>query len=75
MRYRRLDGVLVRVGADTPDGALVGGTCGRRDLRDEVVVSDAATESDEALVERLAGLGVERMRLLTDGGDAAARGC
>jgi RHH-type transcriptional regulator, proline utilization regulon repressor / proline dehydrogenase / delta 1-pyrroline-5-carboxylate dehydrogenase len=75
LRYRPLNGVLIRVGPDTPAGALVAARraadlCGTR-----VVVSDVATESDDALAERLGGLDVERVRLLTESGDALRGGC
>jgi RHH-type proline utilization regulon transcriptional repressor/proline dehydrogenase/delta 1-pyrroline-5-carboxylate dehydrogenase len=65
LRYRHLDGVLIRVGADTPDGAVAAACraatiCGTR-----VVVSDATTETDAALGERLGTLEIERIRLLT----------
>jgi RHH-type proline utilization regulon transcriptional repressor/proline dehydrogenase/delta 1-pyrroline-5-carboxylate dehydrogenase len=75
LRYCSLDGVLVRIGADTPDGALhaarlAAQTCGTR-----LVTSDAANESDAALLVRLGELGVERMRLLTPASDELRSGC
>jgi RHH-type proline utilization regulon transcriptional repressor/proline dehydrogenase/delta 1-pyrroline-5-carboxylate dehydrogenase len=75
LRYRPLNGVLIRVGPDTPDGALVAARraaslCGAR-----VVVSDAATEPDDALAERLGRLDVERVRLLTASSDVLRGGC
>ena len=75
LRYRPLGGVLIRVGPDTPAGALVAARraadlCGTR-----VVVSDAATEPEDALAGRLDGLDVERVRLLTASSDALRGGC
>ena len=75
LRYRPLGGVLVRVGPDTPAGALVAArraayACGTR-----VVISDAASEPEDVLVVRLAGLAVERVRLLTSSSDVLRGGC
>jgi RHH-type proline utilization regulon transcriptional repressor/proline dehydrogenase/delta 1-pyrroline-5-carboxylate dehydrogenase len=75
LRYRNLDGVLVRVGADTPDGALsatrrAAEICGTR-----MLVSDANDESDDALIERMHGLDVERVRLLTAAGEDLRAEC
>ena len=75
LRYRPLAGVLVRVGPDTPARALVAarraaGLCGTG-----VVVSDAASEPEDVLVERLRGLAVERVRLLTTSSDELRSGC
>ena len=66
LRYRWLTGVLVRVGADTPEGALwaarrAAELCGTR-----LVVSDEATEPEATLLQRLHQLDVERLRLLTE---------
>jgi RHH-type proline utilization regulon transcriptional repressor/proline dehydrogenase/delta 1-pyrroline-5-carboxylate dehydrogenase len=75
LRYRPLGGVLVRVGPDTPAGALIAARraaelCGTR-----VVISDAASEPDDALVNRLGVVAVERVRLLTTGSDELRGGC
>jgi RHH-type proline utilization regulon transcriptional repressor/proline dehydrogenase/delta 1-pyrroline-5-carboxylate dehydrogenase len=75
LRYRPLDGVLVRVGSDTPEGALqaarrAGEICGT-----PVIVSDAANESESALMTRLEGLAIERMRLLTGATELLRSGC
>jgi RHH-type proline utilization regulon transcriptional repressor/proline dehydrogenase/delta 1-pyrroline-5-carboxylate dehydrogenase len=75
LRYRPLAGVMVRVGPDTPAGALVSarraaGICGT-----PFVVSDAADESEDGLVARLPGLAVDRVRMLTTTGDVLRTGC
>jgi RHH-type proline utilization regulon transcriptional repressor/proline dehydrogenase/delta 1-pyrroline-5-carboxylate dehydrogenase len=75
LRYRHLDAVVVRVGADTPAGAVsaartAADICGVR-----MVISDSASESEDALIERLADLGVERMRLLTAATDQLGAAC
>jgi RHH-type transcriptional regulator, proline utilization regulon repressor / proline dehydrogenase / delta 1-pyrroline-5-carboxylate dehydrogenase len=75
LRYRRLDGVLVRAGNDTPEGALQAAVRAAEICGTRVIVSEMATESEDALVERLEGLGVERLRLLTEAGDALRAGC
>ena len=74
LRYRCLAGVLVRVGPDTPDGALwaarrAADICGTR-----LVISDSATESEATLLHRLDRLGVERLRLLTGASGALRTG-
>jgi RHH-type transcriptional regulator, proline utilization regulon repressor / proline dehydrogenase / delta 1-pyrroline-5-carboxylate dehydrogenase len=70
LRYRHLDGVLIRVDADTPEGASAAAVTAARVCGTRVVVSDASSESDAALIERLPRLEVERIRLLTAAGDA-----
>ena len=75
LRYRPLGGVLVRVGPDTPAGALIAAQhaadlCGTR-----VIVSDVATESEDVLVDRLGGLAIERVRLLTTTSGVLRAGC
>ena len=75
LRYRNLDGLVLRYGADTPSGAvaaarLAAGICGIR-----ATFSDATTESDDALIARLDGLDVERMRLLTEATDRLRTCC
>ena len=74
LRYCRLDGVVLRVGADTPSGAReaarrAADICGTR-----MVLSDAADESEATLLARLDSLGVERVRLLTDASDMLRAG-
>ena len=75
LRYLHLDRVLVRVGADTPAGALDAARRAAGICSTPVIVSDAATEAEGALVARLEGLGIERMRLLTDATDTLRAGC
>ena len=76
LRYRPLDGVVVRVGADTPDGCARGCARAAAICGTSVVVSDASTETDEALVERRAArLDVERIRLLTAASDTLRAAC
>ena len=75
LRYREIDGVVLRSGPDTPVGAvaavrLAAGLCGTR-----VTFSDAATETDDALVARLGMLHVARVRLLTAASDQLRLGC
>ncbi len=75
LRYRHLDAVLIRVGEGTPEQALhavrtASATCGTR-----LVVSDAANESEDALIQRLGDLGVERLRLLTTATDDLRAAC
>jgi RHH-type transcriptional regulator, proline utilization regulon repressor / proline dehydrogenase / delta 1-pyrroline-5-carboxylate dehydrogenase len=65
LRYRHLEGVLIRVGADTPAGALAAARHAAEICGTRVVVSESSGESDEALIARLGGLAVERIRLLT----------
>ncbi|WP_313674380.1 bifunctional proline dehydrogenase/L-glutamate gamma-semialdehyde dehydrogenase [Mycolicibacterium sp.] len=64
LRHRRLTGVVVRtglVGAEYDVLALAARITGTA-----VVWSDPGEENDAQLARRLAGLGVERLRLLTD---------
>jgi len=56
---------VVRVGADTPAGALPAARAAAEICGTHVIVSDSTSESDAALAARIGGLGVERMRLLT----------
>jgi RHH-type proline utilization regulon transcriptional repressor/proline dehydrogenase/delta 1-pyrroline-5-carboxylate dehydrogenase len=69
LRYRNLDGVLVRVGADTPDGALSAARRAAEICGTRLLVSDGRDESDDALIERMHDLDVERVRLLTSVGE------
>ena len=75
LRYRCLDGVLVRVGADTPGGALQAASRAAEICGTRVIVSDASSESEDALLKRVGGLGVERLRLLTEATEVLRAGC
>ncbi|MEP7114744.1 MAG: aldehyde dehydrogenase family protein, partial [Ilumatobacteraceae bacterium] len=75
LRYRPLNGVLIRVGDGTPDGALAAARLAAEICGTNVVVSDATVESEDALIERLNGLEVERVRLLTTAGDQLRERC
>jgi RHH-type proline utilization regulon transcriptional repressor/proline dehydrogenase/delta 1-pyrroline-5-carboxylate dehydrogenase len=75
LRYRHLDRVLIRVGPDTPDGALSAARLAAEMCGTRLLVSDAASESEEAIIERLDGVGVERLRLLTAAGELLRAGC
>ncbi len=75
LRYRPLGRVLIRVGADTPNGAseaalLAAGLCGT-----DAFVSSEVIESDIVLAHRLEASGVERVRLLTDASDDLRAAC
>ncbi len=75
LRYRHLDGVVIRVGADTPDGVVPAAGLAAEISGTRLVVSDAAIEPESVLIERLSVLGVERVRLLTTGGDQLRTTC
>ena len=75
LRYRALGPVLVRVGPDTPAGALAAARLAAALCSVELIVSDVAEESDDALAERLGGLVVERLRLLTGAADRLLAAC
>ncbi|MEA3185186.1 MAG: RHH-type transcriptional regulator, proline utilization regulon repressor / proline dehydrogenase, partial [Ilumatobacteraceae bacterium] len=87
LRYCHLDSVLVRSGPDTPDGALWAATRAAALCDTPVLFSDSATESEPALLQRIeklrgpegaggpGGLGVERVRLLTEATDELRAGC
>jgi RHH-type transcriptional regulator, proline utilization regulon repressor / proline dehydrogenase / delta 1-pyrroline-5-carboxylate dehydrogenase len=75
LRYRHLDHVLVRIGPDTPDGAVVAARRAAEICGTHLVVSDAANESESSLVERLDSLVVERVRLLSAGSDLLRVAC
>jgi RHH-type proline utilization regulon transcriptional repressor/proline dehydrogenase/delta 1-pyrroline-5-carboxylate dehydrogenase len=83
LRYRPVDGVVVRVGMGTGSADVaslraaaavagvrveVSGPPGRVDVADVV-------ESDEALARRLGGAGVERLRLLAPADDVLRNAC
>ena len=77
LRYRPLDGVLVRVGRTLPTErwplrVALPSCCGTN-----LIASDASIESETALIDRLTGneVSVERMRLLTTAGDELRAGC
>ncbi len=75
LRYRCLDGVLVRVGSDTPEGVLQSAQRAAEICGTRVVVSDASGETEDALLQRLPELRVERVRLLTQAGEVLRNGC
>ncbi len=75
LRYRHLDAVVVRVGPDTPDGALPAARTAAEICGTRMFVSDAANESEVAFLQRLAVLPVERVRLLTAATDDLRAGC
>jgi RHH-type proline utilization regulon transcriptional repressor/proline dehydrogenase/delta 1-pyrroline-5-carboxylate dehydrogenase len=75
LRYCNLDGLLVRIGDDTPDGAVWAARRAARICGTRIVVSDAAVESESALAERLRVLDVERVRLLTGATDVLRAAC
>ena len=63
-RYRPLRHVLVRLGADTPDGRAEAALAAARQAGVRVTVSEA-DEPVAELAARLPSLGVDRLRLLT----------
>jgi RHH-type proline utilization regulon transcriptional repressor/proline dehydrogenase/delta 1-pyrroline-5-carboxylate dehydrogenase len=65
LRYRPLNGVLVRVGPDTPDGVLDAARLAAELCGTPIVISDASIEPDAALSNRSGSLRVERVRMLT----------
>ena len=75
LRYRRLDAVVVRVGPDTPEGALPAARSAAEICGTRLIVSDSTTEAESALVQRLATLGADRVRSLTVAGDELRAGC
>jgi RHH-type proline utilization regulon transcriptional repressor/proline dehydrogenase/delta 1-pyrroline-5-carboxylate dehydrogenase len=75
LRYRPLGGVLVRVGSDTPAGALIAARRAAELCATRVVVSESASESEDELVGRLGVVAVERVRLLTTASDVLRGGC
>jgi RHH-type transcriptional regulator, proline utilization regulon repressor / proline dehydrogenase / delta 1-pyrroline-5-carboxylate dehydrogenase len=66
LRYRPLGPVLIRVGSDTPEGALAAARGAAEMCGTPFLVSDANSESEEELITRLDRIEVERIRLLTD---------
>jgi RHH-type proline utilization regulon transcriptional repressor/proline dehydrogenase/delta 1-pyrroline-5-carboxylate dehydrogenase len=75
LRYRPLSGVLLRVGTDTPQGAADAALIAAELCGTPVVTSDASLETDDALIQRLSSLGVERVRMLTSASDSLRAGC
>jgi len=74
LRYVPIGKVLIRVGHDTPEGALEAALSGAAICGVGVVVSDAETESDSVLLGRLRDLDVDRVRMLTEPGAALRSG-
>lgn len=76
LRHVPVGHVVVRVGPDTPAGALdAARLAGTLTAVGTVTVSDAATESDHALAARLDHLTPDRLRALTPIVDELARAC
>ncbi len=75
LRYRHLDGVVIRVGADTPDGVVPAARLAAELSGTHLVISDAAIEPESVFIERMGDLGVERVRLVTIGGDRLRSAC
>jgi RHH-type proline utilization regulon transcriptional repressor/proline dehydrogenase/delta 1-pyrroline-5-carboxylate dehydrogenase len=67
--------VLLRVGTDTPQGAADAALIAAELCGTPVVTSDASLETDDALIQRLSSLGVERVRMLTSASDSLRAGC
>jgi hypothetical protein len=65
LRYVPIGDVLIRVGPDTPDGALDAALRASEICGVPVTVSDSETESDAELLARIAELDVDRVRVLT----------
>ena len=70
LRYRPLSGVVLRVGAETPAAAVTVARAAAARCGVRLHVSDAATESEDALQARLWTLGAERVRSLTGVSDS-----
>jgi len=75
LRHVPVGHVVVRVGADTPAGALDAARLAASVCGVTVTVSDAATEPDDVLAARVGDLVVDRLRALTVIGDDLARAC
>jgi len=58
--------VLIRVGHDTPEGALDAALSAAEICGTRVRVSDAASESDTDLLDRLGDVEIDRVRMLTE---------
>ena len=75
LRHVPVRHVLVRAGGDTPPGALDAVQRAASITGVTVTVSDASTESDEALASRIDDLAPDRFRALTAVSDDLARAC
>ncbi|MEY2400866.1 MAG: RHH-type transcriptional regulator, proline utilization regulon repressor / proline dehydrogenase, partial [Ilumatobacteraceae bacterium] len=75
LRYRHLDEVVVRVGRDTPEGAVAAARLAAEISGTPLRVSDASVESDAELIDRLNASRVERLRLLTDASEELRAAC
>ena len=75
LRYTHLDAVVVRIGPDTPEGALPAARNAAEICGTRMIISDAASEPEAALLQRLPTLRVERVRLLTAASDQLRARC
>jgi RHH-type proline utilization regulon transcriptional repressor/proline dehydrogenase/delta 1-pyrroline-5-carboxylate dehydrogenase len=75
LRHLPVAGVVVRIGDDTPDGAVEAATAAAGQCGAVTIVSDARVETDDDLAGRLGSLRVARLRALTDVGDELAAAC
>jgi RHH-type proline utilization regulon transcriptional repressor/proline dehydrogenase/delta 1-pyrroline-5-carboxylate dehydrogenase len=75
LRHVPVRHVLVRAGGDTPPGGLDAVQRAASITGVTVTVSDASTESDEALASRIDDLAPDRLRALTAVSDDLARVC
>lgn len=80
LRHVPVDRVVVRVGADTPDGALEAARRAASLTGVAVTVSDSSAETDAELAQRMAdadgrGSRIDRLRALSDIGEGVARAC
>jgi len=66
LRYVPIGDVLIRVGHDTPEGALDAALCVAEICGTRVTVSDAEKEQDSALLNRLGDVQIDRVRMLTE---------
>jgi len=66
LRYVPIGDVLIRVGHDTPEGALDAALSAAEICGTRVRVSDAASESDTDLLDRLGDVEIDRVRMLTE---------
>src|SRR4051794_6020099 len=75
LRYVPIGNVLIRVGPDTPEGAAHAALCAADICRVRAISSDADTESEEQLLDRIrGGLELDRVRMLTQPSDAFRMG-
>jgi RHH-type proline utilization regulon transcriptional repressor/proline dehydrogenase/delta 1-pyrroline-5-carboxylate dehydrogenase len=75
LRHVPIGPAIVRIGADTPAGALDAAQRAAAIVGVPLTVSDAHTEPDVALEARLDALAPARLRALTAIGDELARAC